>query len=68
MRSESPVATVTGAAIRYREYQAVKVSENCMQFIPVQDRNGEGLSDFFFFIALRCMNLAFGSVTVRSRI
>ena len=48
MRSESPGATVTGAAIRDREYQEVKVPENLMEFIPVQDRNGEGLSDFFF--------------------
>jgi len=66
MRSESPGATVTGAAIRYCEYQEVKVPENCMEFIPVQDRNGEGLSDFF--VALRWMNLTFRSVTVRSRI
>jgi len=37
-----------------------------MEFIPVEDRNGEGLSDFF--VCLRWMNLAFTSVTVRSRI
>jgi len=67
MLSESPGATVAGAARRYREYQEVKVPENFMEFIPVQDRNGEGLSDFFF-VALRWMNLAFTSVTVRSRI
>jgi len=66
MLSESPGASVAGAAIRYREYQEVKVPENFMEFIPVQDRNGEGLSDFF--VALRWMNLAFTSVTVRSRI
>jgi hypothetical protein len=61
---QSPGAVVACAAIRYREYQEVKVPENFVEFIPVQDRNGAGIVRFFF-VALR---LAFTSGTVRSRI
>jgi len=50
MRSTSPGAIVAFAAIRYRDYQEVKMPENITEFIPVQDRNGEGLSVFFLSI------------------
>jgi len=57
VRSESPGAIVVCAAICYREYQEVKVLENFMECIPVQDLKGEGLSDFFCLSAMDELDL-----------